>query len=247
MKRRISAVLALFMALSLSACGNGGSTENQSRTDTVSETQTQNSTDEDNGQSADAGTSGQQTASGSNILVAYFSFPLEDGVDSVATASRTRYDDGSLGNTNFIANLIRNETGGDLFPIEVEDGHYPTDDFEELAEIAQEEINDGDRPAMKNQIENFDNYDTVFVGYPIWWYDMPAVMYSFFDEYDFSGKTIIPFTTHGGSRLSGTPETIAELEPDATVSDDAFTVSRNDIEGAASEVSDWVASLDLGQ
>lgn len=84
------------------------------------------------------------------------------------------------------------------------------------------------------------------VYYPIWWYDMPAVMYTFFDQYDFSGKTIIPFTTHGGSRLSGTVETIAELEPEAQVSDQALTISRNDVEGAASEVADWVASLNLG-
>lgn len=64
---------------------------------------------------------------------------------------------------------------------------------------------------------------------------MPAVMYTFFDEYDFSGKTIIPFTTHGGSRLSGTPETIAELEPGATVSDNAFTVSRDSVTGAGED------------
>lgn len=76
---------------------------------------------------------------------------------------------------------------------------------------------------------------------------MPAVMYSFFDQYDFSGKTIIPFTTHGGSGLSGTPEIIAELEPDATVSDQTFTVSRDDVTDAESDVAEWIASLDMIQ
>lgn len=83
----------------------------------------------------------------------------------------------------------------------------------------------------------------IFVGYPIWWYDMPSIMYTFFEQYDFAGKTIIPFTTHGGSQLSGTVETIAELEPDATVSDQEYTVSRNDVTDAASEVAEWITVL----
>ena len=128
----------------------------------------------------------------------------------------------------------------------MEENHYPTDNFESLAEIAREELDEGQRPAMRTELENLEDYDVIFVGYPIWWYDMPVVMYTFFDQYDFSGKTIIPFTTHGGSRLSGTVETIAELEPEAQVSDQALTISRNDVEGAASEVADWVASLNLG-
>lgn len=128
----------------------------------------------------------------------------------------------------------------------MEENHYPTDNFESLAEIARAELDEGQRPVMRTELENLEDYDVIFVGYPIWWYDMPVVMYTFFDQYDFSGKTIIPFTTHGGSRLSGTVETIAELEPEAQVSDQALTISRNDVEGAASEVADWVASLNLG-
>ena len=195
---------------------------------------------------SEEGSGTEDDGDGSNILIAYFSFPLDDGVDTVTTASRTRYEDGSLGNTNFIARLIQSETGGDLFAVEVEENHYPTDNFESLAEIAREELDEGQRPAMRTELENLEDYDVIFVGYPIWWYDMPVVMYTFFDQYDFSGKTIIPFITHGGSRLSGTVETIAELEPEAQVSDQALTISRNDVEGAASEVADWVASLNLG-
>ena len=72
-----------------------------------------------------------------------------------------------------------------------------------------------------------EDYDTIFVGYPIWWYDMPQLMYSFFSEYDLSEKTIIPFNSHGGSGFSGSVAEIAELEPDATVRTDGLTLSRN--------------------
>lgn len=77
-------------------------------------------------------------------------------------------------------------------------------------------------------------------GHAIWWYDMPQALYSFFDEYDFSGKTIIPFNVHNGSRFSGTIDTIKELEPDATVIEDGFTVSERDVADAAEDVAEWL-------
>ena len=106
---------------------------------------------------------------------------------------------------------------------------------------------ESDGVQLLKSIDNLDDYDVIFVGYPIWWYDMPSIMYTFFEQYDFAGKTIIPFTTHGGSQLSGTVETIAELEPDATVSDQEYTVSRNDVTDAASEVAEWISSLNLSE
>lgn len=80
-------------------------------------------------------------------------------------------------------------------------------------------------------------------GHAIWWYDMPQVLYSFFDEYDFSGKTIIPFNVHNGSRFSGTIETIQELEPEATVMTDGFTVNERDVPDAAGDVADWLEGI----
>ena len=74
---------------------------------------------------------------------------------------------------------------------------------------------------------------------------MPQALYSFFDEYDFSGKTIVPFNSHNGSRFSNTISTIAELEPDATVIEDGFTVNERDVPDAASDIADWVSGLDL--
>ncbi len=72
------------------------------------------------------------------------------------------------------------------------------------------------RPAIKNDI-NIADYDTIFIGYPMWWYTFPMIIYTLFDKYDFSGKTIIPFNTHMGSADGGTYDTIRELEPNATV------------------------------
>lgn len=189
----------------------------------------------------------EQTAanpSDGKTLIVYFTMPESDGVDTVAGASRVVVDGELYGSVEFMANTIQETTGGDLFEIKTVQ-EYPTL-HEPLVDLADEELANDARPELSTHIDNLDEYDTVFVGYPIWWGDMPMPLYSFFDEYDFSGKTIIPFSSHGGSRLANTVETIAELEPDAAVTD-GFTVSRNDIEEDASAVAEelvsWVKEL----
>lgn len=112
-----------------------------------------------------------------------------------------------------------------------------------MIDFAAEEQDDNARPELTSHIENLDEYDTIFIGYPNWWYDMPMVMYSFFEEYDFSGKTIIPFNVHNGSRFSSTIETIQEMEPDATVITDGFTVSERDVTDIAGGVADWLQEI----
>ncbi|MFR6280203.1 MAG: flavodoxin [Lacrimispora saccharolytica] len=136
-------------------------------------------------------------------------------------------------------------TGAYLFSIQTP-VDYPGD-IDELIDYASSEQEEDVRPELTSHIENLDDYDTVFIGYPLWWYDLPQVMYSFFDEYDFSGKTLIPFDVHNGSRLSGTVETIQELEPDARVITDGFTISQSTVaeetESVAEEVSSWLQGL----
>ncbi len=83
----------------------------------------------------------------------------------------------------------------------------------------------------------------VFIGYPTWWYDLPQMMYSFFDEYGFSGKTIIPFNSANGSQFSRTIGTIQQLEPEAKVITDGLSVHQNRVSGAQSEVEDWIKRL----
>ena len=97
--------------------------------------------------------------------------------------------------------------------------------------------------SLKDKISDFEQYDTIFVGYPIWWSDLPMIMYSFFDEYDFSDKTIIPFSTHGGSGLADTISTIQELEPNANVYEQGLSISRNDVENSSEEISQWLEKV----
>ena len=134
------------------------------------------------------------TQTGKNLVV-YFSMP--DNVDD----STVVIDGETLGNTQYMAYVIQETVGADIFRIEPETP-YPTD-HDELVDLASEEQSNNARPAIKTRLKNFDTYENIFVGYPNWWGDMPMILYSFFDEYDFSGKTIIPFNTHGGSGFSG--------------------------------------------
>ncbi|MDO4338768.1 MAG: flavodoxin [Eubacteriales bacterium] len=148
-------------------------------------------------------------AGSGNILIAYFSVMETDGVDTVAGASRVAVAGEVLGNNQYIAQIIQRETGGDLFSIETVQ-EYPTT-HDPLLEFAYNEKADNARPELATQIENSDSYDVIFLGYPSWNADLPMPLYTFLEEYDFSGKTIIPFTTHGGSGFSRTVQTISEL------------------------------------
>lgn len=171
-----------------------------------------------------------------NVLVVYFSVP--DNRDN----SYVEVDGARLGNTQFMAYIIQENTGANIFRI-LPTTPYPTD-HDALLEVAQEEIRTNARPEIEGTIENFDAYDVVFVGYPNWNAGMPYIMYSFFESYDFSGKTIVPFMTHGGSGFSGTPGTIAELEPDATMLE-GKAISRSSIEYAEQEIIDWIDEIGL--
>lgn len=185
-----------------------------------------------------------QPTAASKTLVVYFSMPETTDPDNM-----TQEEDNSvvvingevLGNTQYVAQVIQENTGADIFRIEPETP-YPTD-HETLVDLAKKEQNENARPAMKNSIENIDQYETIFIGYPNWWGDMPMIMYSFFDKYDLSGKTIIPFNTHGGSGFSNTIDTIAELEPNADVNTNGFTVSRNNVEEVKPDIVNWLKEL----
>ena len=133
------------------------------------------------------------------------------------------------------------DAGGDLFSIRTS-VVYPADGGE-LIDYAAQEQEENACPELTTHIENLDGYDTIFIGYPNWWADLPMAVYSFFDEYDFSGKTIIPFNVHNGSRFSRTIQTIQELEPDATVLEDGFTVSKQTVAEAAEDVAAWLEDL----
>lgn len=225
MKKLAAFILSSTLVLSLTACssdqqeqtGNGGA-DTSNTSDTAA-----------------------QPALDGNILIAYFSVPETDGTDTVAGASRVVVDGEVLGNNQYIAQLIQQEAGGDLFRIETVQEYPGTHD--ELLDFAYNELSENARPELSSQIENLDDYDVIFLGYPNWNADLPMPLYTFLEEYDFSGKTIIPFTAHGGSGFSGTIQTIQELQPEATVIEDDLEISRNSVPDAQSDVADWVAGL----
>lgn len=182
------------------------------------------------------------TAPGKNhILIAYFTAGENSDVDVVSSASVTTVNGEPKGRLRAVADMIQAETGGTLFSIQTS-VVYPGDGGA-LIDYAANEQDEDARPELTSHIEGLDDYDVIFVGFPTWWYDMPQALYSFFDEYDFSGKTIIPFNVHNGSRFSGTIETIQELEPGAEVITDGFTVSERDVAEAADDVAEWINGL----
>ena len=235
MKRLFVLILATAMVLSLAACGNTAPAESTpaesaSEDDTMSSDGSNVLTDslqaEDTAQTEQT----EQTEGGSNLLVAYFSLAGEQyGVGVIEE-----------GNTSIIAHMIAEQTGADLFEIEAATP-YPTS-HSELLDVSQQEMRDNARPEIVGTVDNMDDYDTIFIGYPNWWGDMPMIVYNFLESYDLSGKTIVPFCTHGGSGLSDTESTIADIT--GGTMKDGFAIpgmtAQNDRDTAKSKVTQWL-------
>ena len=147
------------------------------------------------------------------------------------------------GTAKIVAEEIAKQTGADIREIIPEvpyDGNR--DHYNALLRVAQTEHDTNARPAIKEQLPIAD-YDRIYIGYPMWCYTFPMIIYTLFDQYDFSGKTIIPFNTHMGSRDGGTYQTIRELAPKAEVLT-GLPVEMSDAEnGPADAVAKWLGSL----
>ncbi|MGM0216239.1 flavodoxin [Enterococcus sp. AZ109] len=143
------------------------------------------------------------------------------------------------GNTQQIAESIAEKTSREVFEITTAES-YP-EDYDSVVDIAQEERSDQARPELSGELTNLADYDTIYLGYPIWWSDMPMAVYSFLDDYDLSGKRIVPFCTHGGSGLSSTDTAIADEEPDATVLD-GLALRDSAIDDSDTDIDDWLAN-----
>ena len=146
------------------------------------------------------------------------------------------------GNTEAIADMIAENTGADLFKVETVTP-YP-ENYEECTAVAQQEQNSGARPELSTHVEDMSQYDIIYIGYPIWWGKMPMAMFTFLEEYDFSGKTILPFCTHGGSGLGSSADDIMTLCPDAQVLE-GLAVSGSSAGSSQSSVENWLAGLEL--
>ena len=225
MRKWTSLLLALAMTLSLAACGNSGTQENTSEPpasvsgSTAEETPTEEPAEEPSEEPAESET--PTTGDSSSVLIAYFSWS---------------------GNTEQVAQIIQQETGGDLFEIAPATAY--TDDYNELLDIAQQEQSDNARPELAGQVENWEQYDTIFVGYPNWWSDAPMAVYTFLESYDWDGKTLVPFNTSASGGFGRSLPGLEESAAGASILD-GISLTERTLGNAQSEVTTWLNELGL--
>ncbi len=179
-----------------------------------------------------------------HVLVAYFSRSgnTDISTDAVSSASLTVNDDGTAaGNAHRMAEWIAQETGGDLFLIQTE-YTYPVN-YDQTVKVGEGQDIDGYHPVLASHVENMEQYDTVYLVYPIWHYTLSVPACAFLDEYDLSGKTICAFAANAGSRFADSLERISEAEPDAAVIE-GVSVSERDIDNAEETVKNRVREIE---
>ncbi len=212
MKKLVSLLLTAAMVLTLAACGTANTGN------AVDEPK--NDTAADSADPAPADNAPEST--GGKVLVAYFS---------------------ATGHTRAIAEYLQAALDADLYEI-VPQEPYTADDLDYHADgcrANREQNDDAARPAISGSVDNMDGYDVVFVGYPIWWGQAPKIIYTFLESYDFSGKTIIPFCTSGGSGIDGSLSGLQALAPDA----EWLAGQRFSADAGEEEVQSWVDNLEL--
>lgn len=259
MKRRSTFIVSMMLVFCLSACGMNRSgnipaadsklaaeREAASVSGAVPKKEHIEESDVSETETAENPANTKTDAGASHILIAYFSAPEDvntSGVDAIAGASIVVKAEEVMGNTEYVAKIIQQTVGGDLFQIETVQ-QYPLD-HDTLVNYAADEQDTDARPELATHIENLDQYDVIILGFPNWWADMPQPLYTFMEEYDFGGKTIIPFVTHGGSGFSDTRNTIKTLQPDAQVSDNTLSLPRGSVADSERDIISWAESLGL--
>ena len=228
MKRIIAMLTVIALIFAFAGCSANTKNESSSK-ESATKTETASAKES----SAESKTSNSTaTSNGKSSVVVYFSRTGEQyGVGVI-----------EKGNTAIVADAIVEQTGADSFEILPKNDNYPTT-YNELTDVAKEEQNQNARPEIKDTLQNFEQYDTIYLGYPIWWGDLPMICYTFLESYDFSGKTIIPFCTHAGSGNAGTQSKIQSAAPNATVKDVlaiAGTDTQNNPDSVKTAVSEWL-------
>ncbi len=233
MKKLLSLFLAIAMAVSLAACGAAGQDSSPpSQSGAVSQ------------QMPETPDTGEETsppeAESAGILVAYFSWAdnavLADDVDAVTSPSVV-----PPGNVQQLAGWVQKETGGDLFAIRVTEP-YPSD-WDACLERANEERGNDARPELAERVENLEQYGTVFLGYPNWWYGVPMALLTFLEENDLSGKDVYLFCSHGTGGLARSVEIITEAAPEANISESIFDCYEEEAASSEADVKAWVNAL----
>jgi flavodoxin len=187
----------------------------------------------------------QEVSGKSKILIAYFTWAENTIVTNSASVDVDASTSASMlppGNTGKMAQWIQTETGGDLFSIVTVDPY--SSNYNECLERSADEQRRGGRPRLKFHVDNMKDYDIVFLGYPIWHYTCPMAILSFLEEYDLSGKTVIPFSAHGTGEISGSVRDISGALPKSTVRQ-ALGVTRRDMGTSQEAVKNWLRRLGI--
>lgn len=219
MKKIYSLIMAFTLLLTFTACSNNTNDESSSSAQQQSGTPDSISADKSDNQND----SSTPAVTGSKSLVIYFSWS---------------------GNTENVAKSIQSQTDSDIFEI-VPATPY-SDDYDTVVDLAQEEQRSKARPAISGTIKNIADYDVIYVGFPNWWGDMPMILYTFFDTYDLSSKTIALFCTSDGSGLSGTVNEVKSLEPNATVTE-GLHIGSGSSSNPDKAVSEWLNDIGLAK
>ena len=238
--RSILFLLVLSMLVGLCACGNtapkstpASASASESAPESVPPAEVTAAPEE--AVSAPEAAAEAQGASGTSILVLYFSRTGE------------QYNVGVIekGNTAIVAEMIGEATGADLYEILPADDHYPTT-YKELTDVGLQEQRDRARPAYAGELPDMSKYDTIFIGAPVWWGDWPMILYTVFESTPLKGKTLIPFSTHAGSGLSGFDRSLAKAYPGCTVAKGlavAGTDAQNNPDKVQTAVTNWLSEL----
>lgn len=141
------------------------------------------------------------------------------------------------GNTRIVAEEIQKNVGGDIFRIETVDA-YPSV-YNDVTRQAKKELESGYRPPLKSKVQDFDRYDIIYLGSPNWWNTIAPAVMTFLESYNFSGKTILPFVTHEGSRLGASVDDIKKLCPNSAVLK-GLPIRGGNVENAGSDVQQWL-------
>lgn len=244
MKRITTLLLSLLLMYSLAACGSQREeTENNESSSTENTSTSTESTEPSETESAQEPT---ENLSDSNILIVYFSrygnTEYSDNVDATTSASIVADGNERYGTTEYIANLIQQNVGGDIHLIETVTPY--TADFDELRDVNHEEMQQNVLPELKESNLDISQYDTVFIGYPVWATEVPQAVLSFLKEYDLSGKTVIPFCTHDGYGAGSSYNTIREAGH-AAESPDGLAIEAKDAPDAGDTVAAWLEDIGI--
>ena len=246
MKRIQSVLFAFSLVLLLTACGSRAEPSQESIGQTTNPSSQQESDSASEAISEPESTESGQPAN--NTLIVYFSrwgnteYPSD--VDATTSASIVVDGDLRYGTTEYIANMIAEEVGGDLHRIETVTPY--TADFDELRDVNHDEMNRNFLPELKKSDLDISAYDTVFVGYPVWATDVPQAVLSFLNEYDLTEKTVIPFCTHDGYGAGGSYQTIADASH-AAVSLDGIAIEAKDVPNARDTVAAWLMDIGISE